>query len=64
MRKNEKKSDNFFILTNVINVSEQHSREFSHWSDILGIANVGNTATFKCIPYNLKITLYTWKVLS
>jgi len=30
MRKNENKKDNFLIVTNVINVSEQHSRDFSH----------------------------------
>jgi len=32
MRKNENKWDNLFILTNVINVSEQHSRHFSRRS--------------------------------
>jgi len=31
MLKNENKRDNLFILTNVINVSEQHfSRDFNH----------------------------------
>jgi len=28
MRKNENKKDNLFILTNVINISEQHSKDF------------------------------------
>jgi len=46
MRKNENKKDNLFILTNVINVSEQHSKDFSRRSDILGNANVG-TVVFK-----------------
>jgi len=43
MRKNENKKDNLFILTNVINVSEQHSRNFSRRSDILDNANAGGT---------------------
>jgi len=34
MLKNKNKRDNLFILANVINVSEQHSRDFSR-SDIL-----------------------------
>jgi len=54
MRKNENKRDNLFILTNVINVSGQHSREFSCWSDILDNANTGDTVAFK--SYNLKNT--------
>jgi len=44
MRKNENKKDNLFIL-NVINVSEQHSRDFSH-SDNLGNANASDTEAF------------------
>jgi len=48
------KSDNLFILTNVINVSEQYSRDFSRRSDILGNANVSGTVAFK--SYNLKST--------
>jgi len=55
MRKNENKRDNFFILTNVINVSKQYSGDFSHWSDILGSnANAGDIVVFK--SYNLKST--------
>jgi len=38
MRKNENKWDNLFILTNAINVSEQHSRDFSRRLDILSNA--------------------------
>jgi len=52
MLKNENKRDNLFILTNVINVSEQHSRNFSRWSNISGNANAGGTVAFK--SYNLK----------
>jgi len=48
MRKNEKRD--LFILTNVINVSEQYSRDFSRRSNILG--NAGGTVAFKF--YNLK----------
>jgi len=51
MLKSKNKRDNFFILTNVINVSEQHSRDFSRWSDILDNVNAG-TIAFK--SYNLK----------
>jgi len=54
MLKNENKRDNLFILTNVINVSEQDSRDFSRRSDIFGNANAGDTVTFK--SYNLKST--------
>jgi len=54
MLKNENKRDNLFILTNVINVFEQHSRDFSRRSDILKIANVGGTVAFK--SYNLEST--------
>jgi len=50
--KNENKRDNLFILTNVINVSEQHSRDFSRRSDILDKANAGDTVGFE--SYNLK----------
>jgi len=49
MLKNENKRDNLFILTNVINVSEQHSRDFSRRSDILGNVNAGSTVAFKYI---------------
>jgi len=52
MLKNER--DNLFILTNIINVSEQYSRDFSHWSDIFGNASAGDTVAFK--SYNLKST--------
>jgi len=52
MLKNINKRDNFFILTNVINVFEQHSRDFSRRSDILDNVNVGGTVAFK--SYNLK----------
>jgi len=51
--KNENKKDNLFILINVINVFEQHSRDFSRWSDISN-ANAGDTVAFK--SYNLKST--------
>jgi len=54
MHKNENKRNNLFILTNVINVSEQHSRDFSHRLDILGNVNAGGTVAFK--SYNLKST--------
>jgi len=60
MLKNENKRDNLFILTNVINVFEQHSRYFQNysrptrWSDILGNANASGTVAFKF--YNLKST--------
>jgi len=47
MRKNENKRDNLFILTNVINVSKQHSRDFSRRSDILDNANADGTVAFK-----------------
>jgi len=43
-----------FILTNVINVSEQHSRYFSRRSNILSNANAGSAVAFK--SYNLKNT--------
>jgi len=43
----------FFTLTNVINVSEQHSRDFNQ-SDILGNANTGGIVAFK--SYNVKNT--------
>jgi len=59
MFKNKNKRDNLFILTNVINVCEQHSRDFSRQSDILGNANVGGTVAFKSYNfkfYNLKST--------
>jgi len=46
MRKNENKRDNLFSLTNVIDISEQCSRDFSRQSDILGNANVGDTVAF------------------
>jgi len=52
MRKNKNKRDNLFILANVINVSEQHLRDFSRRSDILGNANAGGTVAVK--SYNLK----------
>jgi len=52
MLKNENKRYNRFIPTNVINVSEQHSRDFSHRSDIWGNANAGGIVAFK--SYNLK----------
>jgi len=51
MHKNENKRDNLFI-TNVINISEQHLRDFSHRSDILSNANAKNTVAFKSV--NLK----------
>jgi len=51
MLKNENERDNLFTLTNVINVSEQHSRNFSRRSDILRNANAGIVA-FK--SYNSK----------
>jgi len=54
MLKNENKRDNLFIVTNVINVCEQHSRDFNRRSDILDNANVDDTVTFK--SYNLKST--------
>jgi len=56
MRKNEnkKKRDNLFIITNVTNISEQHLRDFSHRSDILGNANAGGIVAFK--SYNTKST--------
>jgi len=38
----------------VINVSEQHSKDFSRWSDIFGNANAGDIVAFK--SYNLKST--------
>jgi len=47
MLKNKNKKNNLFILTNVINVSEQHSRDFSRRSDILGNANIGGIVAFK-----------------
>jgi len=47
MFKNKNKRDNLFILTNVINVSEQHSRDFSRRSNILDNANAGGTVAFK-----------------
>jgi len=52
MFKNENKRDHLFILPNVINVSEQHSRDFSRQLDILGNANAGGTVAFK--SYNFK----------
>jgi len=52
MHKNKNKRDNLFILTNVINVSEQHPRDFSRRSDILDNANASNTIAFK--SYDLK----------
>jgi len=52
--KNRNKRDNLFILTNVINVFEQHSRDFNRRSDILGNANAGGTVAFK--SHNLKST--------
>jgi len=51
MLKNENKR-NIFILTNISNVSEQHSRNFSRRSDILRNANVGGIVDFKF--YNSK----------
>jgi len=54
MHKNENKRDNLFILTNVINVFELHSRNFSRPSNILDNANAGGTIVFK--SYNLKST--------
>jgi len=54
MLKNENKRDNLFILANVINVSEQYSRDFSCRSDILGYTNTGDSIAFKF--YNLKST--------
>jgi len=53
MRKNENKRNNFFILTNVMNVFEQYSRDFSYRSYIFGNANAGGTVAFKS---NLKST--------
>jgi len=47
MLKNENKRNDLFRLTNVINVSEQHSRDFSRRSDILGNANASGTIAFK-----------------
>jgi len=53
MRKNENKRDNFFILTNVINVSKQYSGDFNRRLDILDSnANAGGIVVFK--SYNLK----------
>jgi len=47
MLKNENnKRDSLFILTNVINVPEQHLRDFSRRSDILDNANAGGTVAF------------------
>jgi len=54
MHKNENKRDNLFIITNVINISEQHLKDFSHRSDILSNANAGGIVAFK--SYNLKST--------
>jgi len=54
MHKNKNKKDNLFILTNVINVSEQHSRNFSRRSDILDNANASGTVALK--SYDLKST--------
>jgi len=45
MRKNENKRDNLFILTNIINVSEQHSKDFRR-SDISGNVNAGGTIAY------------------
>jgi len=53
MLKNKNKKDNLFI-TNVINVSEQHSKDFSRRSDILSNANAGGAVAFK--SYNSKNT--------
>jgi len=52
MLKNENKTDNFFILTNVINVNDTTFKRCR--SDILGYANAGGTVAFK--SYNLKST--------
>jgi len=52
MLKNENKRDSLFQTT-VINVSKQHSRDFSRLN-ILSNANVGGTVAFK--SYNLKST--------
>jgi len=41
-------------ITNVINVSEQYSKDFNRRSDILDNANTGSTVPFKY--YNLKST--------
>jgi len=54
MLKNENKEDNFFILIIVINVFEQHLRDFSRRSDILDNANAGGTVAFN--SHNLKNT--------
>jgi len=53
MRKNENKRDNS-LSSNVIDVFEQHSRDFIHQSDILDNANAGGTVAFKS----------TWKLLN
>jgi len=45
MRKNENKRTSLF--SNVINVFEQHSRDFSRRSDILDNSNAGGTVAFK-----------------
>jgi len=39
--------NNLFILTNVISVSKQHSKNFSRRSGILDNANAGGTVAFK-----------------
>jgi len=52
MLQNENKKDNLLILTNIINISEQHSRDFNRWSDILGDlgnANAGGTIYFQVL---------------
>jgi len=38
----------------MLSISEQHSRDFNRWSDILGNANASGTVAFK--SYNLKNT--------
>jgi len=52
MRKNEYKRDNLFILTDVINVSEQYLRDFSCRSYILSNINAVGTVAFT--SHNLK----------
>jgi len=57
MLKNENKRDNLFILTNVVNVSEQHSKDFSS-RDL-----VGQTSWVMLVPAVLFLCFITWKVL-
>jgi len=49
MLENKNKKDNLLILINIINISEQHSRNSNRRLDILGDlgnANAGDTIAF------------------